>query len=170
MDRLQDCRRYRDEARRRQDRHAPRASRHLLCVDRGNGRRARGLPTNELVPLAEKLLEIPQDLIRTALDLELAEGTIIADQVDEINCIFQLPCPSAERRRPRAASLSAALWQWAGLYSPPNHRNRYGMIAVMDSAMARSAVVVLPLKTAAAIMRAAWKAKRGSEGAGAGCH
>src|ERR1700758_3532103 len=78
-----------------------------------------GLPTNELVPLAEKLLEIPQDLIRTALDLELAEGTVIADLVDEINCIFQLPCPSAERRRPRVASLSAALWQWAGLYSPP---------------------------------------------------
>jgi exodeoxyribonuclease V alpha subunit len=47
-----------------------------------------GLPTNELVPLAEKLLEIPQDVIRTALDLELAEGTVIADQVSEIDCIF----------------------------------------------------------------------------------
>ena len=31
-----------------------------------------GLPTDELVPLAEKLLEVPQELIRTALDLELA--------------------------------------------------------------------------------------------------
>ena len=30
-----------------------------------------GLPTEELVPLAEKLLEVPQELIRTALDLEL---------------------------------------------------------------------------------------------------
>ena len=33
-----------------------------------------GLPTDELVPLAEKLLEVPQELIRTALDLELAGG------------------------------------------------------------------------------------------------
>ena len=34
-----------------------------------------GLPTEELIPLAEKLLEVPQQLIRTALDLELQEGT-----------------------------------------------------------------------------------------------
>jgi hypothetical protein len=38
-----------------------------------------GLPTDELVPFAEKLLEVPQDLIRTALDLELQEGTVVAD-------------------------------------------------------------------------------------------
>jgi exodeoxyribonuclease V alpha subunit len=38
-----------------------------------------GLPTDELVPLAEKLLEVPTDLVRTALDLELADGTVIAD-------------------------------------------------------------------------------------------
>src|SRR6188472_556342 len=30
-----------------------------------------GVPTEELIPLAEKLLEVPQQLIRTALDLEL---------------------------------------------------------------------------------------------------
>jgi exodeoxyribonuclease V alpha subunit len=47
-----------------------------------------GLPTDGLVPLAEKLLEIPQDLIRTALDLELAEGTVIADRVGETDCFF----------------------------------------------------------------------------------
>jgi exodeoxyribonuclease V alpha subunit len=29
-----------------------------------------GLPTDELVPLAEKLLEVPVELIRTALDLD----------------------------------------------------------------------------------------------------
>src|SRR3954466_3962986 len=32
-----------------------------------------GLPTDELVPLAEKLLEVPQQLVLTALDLELQE-------------------------------------------------------------------------------------------------
>ena len=33
-----------------------------------------GLPTGELIPLAEELLEVPQELIRTALDLELSDG------------------------------------------------------------------------------------------------
>src|SRR5436190_21579490 len=40
-----------------------------------------GLPTEELTPLAEKLLEVSQELIRTALDLELQEGTVVADRV-----------------------------------------------------------------------------------------
>jgi hypothetical protein len=35
-----------------------------------------GLPTDELVPLAEKLLEVPDELVRTALDLELQEGCV----------------------------------------------------------------------------------------------
>jgi hypothetical protein len=40
-----------------------------------------GLPSDELIPLAEELLEVPPELIRTALDLELSEGTVIADRV-----------------------------------------------------------------------------------------
>jgi exodeoxyribonuclease V alpha subunit len=56
-----------------------------------------GLPTDGLVPLAEKLLEISQDLIRTALDLELAEGTVIADRVGETDCIFLASLYRAER-------------------------------------------------------------------------
>ncbi len=47
-----------------------------------------GLPRDELVPLAEKLLEVPQQLIRTALELELQEGTVVADRVSEAPCIF----------------------------------------------------------------------------------
>jgi exodeoxyribonuclease V alpha subunit len=35
-----------------------------------------GSPTDELVPLAEELLEVPQDLIRTAIDLELSDSTV----------------------------------------------------------------------------------------------
>ena len=46
-----------------------------------------GLPTEELIPLAEKLLVVPQELIRTALDLELQEGTVVADRVGETPCI-----------------------------------------------------------------------------------
>jgi exodeoxyribonuclease V alpha subunit len=47
-----------------------------------------GLPTAELIPLAEELLEVPQGLIRMALDLELSEGTVIADRVGETPCVF----------------------------------------------------------------------------------
>ena len=47
-----------------------------------------GLPTDELVPLAEKLLEVPVELVRIALDLERTEGTVIADSVGEMSCVF----------------------------------------------------------------------------------
>jgi exodeoxyribonuclease V alpha subunit len=43
-----------------------------------------GLPTDELMPLAEKLLEVPIDLVRTALDLETSEGTVVADSVGDL--------------------------------------------------------------------------------------
>ena len=47
-----------------------------------------GLPTEELVPLAAELLEIPKELVAAALELELAEGTVIADTVDATPCVF----------------------------------------------------------------------------------
>jgi len=47
-----------------------------------------GLPKADLVPLAEKLLEVPTELIVTALDFELAEGAVIADRVGEMDCVF----------------------------------------------------------------------------------
>ena len=56
-----------------------------------------GLPTEELIPLAETLLEVPQGLIRTALDLELQEGTVVADRVGEIPCVFLAGLHRAER-------------------------------------------------------------------------
>jgi exodeoxyribonuclease V alpha subunit len=56
-----------------------------------------GLPTDELVPLTEKLLEVPQRLIRAALDLELHEGTVIADRVGETPCEFLAGMYRAER-------------------------------------------------------------------------
>jgi exodeoxyribonuclease V alpha subunit len=56
-----------------------------------------GLPTDELIPLAEKLLEVPQQLIRTALELELQEGTVVADQVHERPCVFLAGLHRAER-------------------------------------------------------------------------
>jgi exodeoxyribonuclease V alpha subunit len=43
---------------------------------------------DELMPLAQKLLEVPIDLVRAALDLETSEGTVVADSVGETRCIF----------------------------------------------------------------------------------
>ena len=56
-----------------------------------------GLPTDELVPLAERLLEVPKELIRTALDLELQEGAVIAERVGEAPCVFLAGLYRAER-------------------------------------------------------------------------
>src|SRR5467141_4011105 len=47
-----------------------------------------GLPTDDLVPLAVALLEAPTELVRAALDLEISEGTVVADSVGETACIF----------------------------------------------------------------------------------
>ena len=56
-----------------------------------------GLPEEELGPLAAKLLEVPAELIRTALDLELAEGTVVSDTVEDTPCIFLSGLHRAER-------------------------------------------------------------------------
>jgi exodeoxyribonuclease V alpha subunit len=47
-----------------------------------------GLPTEQLIPLAEGLLEAPKELILTALELEQSEGNVIADKVGETACTF----------------------------------------------------------------------------------
>ena len=47
-----------------------------------------GLPTAELFPMAAKLLEVLEELVRTALELELQAGTLVADQVGETPCVF----------------------------------------------------------------------------------
>ena len=47
-----------------------------------------GLPVNELVPLAVGLLEVSSELVQTALDLELADATVVGDSVGETPCIF----------------------------------------------------------------------------------
>ncbi|MGB7100088.1 MAG: ATP-dependent RecD-like DNA helicase [Xanthobacteraceae bacterium] len=56
-----------------------------------------GLPTGELLPLAEELLEVPQDLIRTALELELADGTVVGDSLGETDGVFLASLHNAER-------------------------------------------------------------------------
>ena len=74
-----------------------------------------GLPTDELVPLAEKLLEVPAQLIRTALGLELQDGTVIADQVGETPCVFLAGLYRAERTiadRLMGLANGTLTWPW----------------------------------------------------------
>ena len=47
-----------------------------------------GLPVSELTALAVKLLDVPEDLVGIALELELTEKTVIADSVAETPCVF----------------------------------------------------------------------------------
>lgn len=47
-----------------------------------------GLPRDELMHLAESLLEVPAALVQTALELELGEKTVVADLVGETDCVF----------------------------------------------------------------------------------
>jgi len=47
-----------------------------------------GLPTEQLIPLAEELLEAPKELILTALELERSDGAVIADKVGDTACTF----------------------------------------------------------------------------------
>jgi exodeoxyribonuclease V alpha subunit len=56
-----------------------------------------GLPADELILLAQKLLEVPPDLVETALGLELQDGTVVADDLDGRRCIFLGALYRAER-------------------------------------------------------------------------
>ena len=73
-----------------------------------------GLPTEELIPLAVELLEVPKELVQTALDLELIEGTVIADAVGDVPCIFLGGLHRAEKViAERVRCLSRAAMPWA---------------------------------------------------------
>ncbi len=75
-----------------------------------------GLPTADLVPLAEKLLEVGPDLIRTALDLELAGGAVIADSLGETDCIFLASLYRSEQAiAQKLLALSRAKLPWAAI-------------------------------------------------------
>ena len=56
-----------------------------------------GLPLEDLVPMAEQLLEIPASIVEEALDLELEGGEVVADEVDGRRCIFLAGLHRSER-------------------------------------------------------------------------
>ena len=75
-----------------------------------------GLPTADLVPLAEKLLEVGPDLIRTALDLELSDGAVIADRLGEIDCIFLASLYRSEQAiASKLLAITKAKLPWAAI-------------------------------------------------------
>ena len=47
-----------------------------------------GLPAEELLPLATALLEAPGGLVQSAIDEELAAGSVVADAVGDTPCVF----------------------------------------------------------------------------------
>ena len=47
-----------------------------------------GLPEGQLLKLTAELIEVPHDRIEAALALELQDGAVIADTVEDLRCIF----------------------------------------------------------------------------------
>jgi exodeoxyribonuclease V alpha subunit len=75
-----------------------------------------GLPVDDLVPLAASLLEVPVELIRTALDLELSERAVIADTVGSTPCVFLAGLLRAERLiAERIQSLLKGVLPWPAI-------------------------------------------------------
>ena len=56
-----------------------------------------GLPTKELIPLTQTLLEVPPELVETALGHELEGGSVIADDLEGRRCVFLAGLYRAER-------------------------------------------------------------------------
>jgi exodeoxyribonuclease V alpha subunit len=77
-----------------------------------------GLPTEQLIPLAEELLEAPKELILTALELEQSEGVVIADTVGETACTFLAGLYRAEQTiADRLLRINGKLpWTWIDEY------------------------------------------------------
>ncbi len=74
-----------------------------------------GLPADTLRPLAGDLLEVPEDLVQTALDLELSEGVVTRDRVGETNCIFLTGLYRAEQtiaERLKSLLNGTLPWPW----------------------------------------------------------
>ena len=66
-----------------------------------------GLPVEELTTLAAKLLEVPDDLIATALALELEAGEVVADLAGWPSlCVPRRPVPGRTDHRRTAAGLA----------------------------------------------------------------
>jgi exodeoxyribonuclease V alpha subunit len=98
----------------------PRARRHLLRASRGHRRGALRPAEGRAGLAAERLLEVPAELIGTALDFELAEGTVVADRVGDNDCVFLAGCTWPNRRSPSGCCACGRARR------PGRHRRREG--------------------------------------------
>ncbi len=72
-----------------------------------------GLPVSELAPGAAKLLDIPEPLVREALGLELAAGTVVEEPVGGAPCVFLAGLHAAEKTiAARIRSLAGGRVPW----------------------------------------------------------
>jgi exodeoxyribonuclease V alpha subunit len=72
-----------------------------------------GLPREELLALTRELLEVPAELVETALCLELQDATVIADDLDGRRCVFLAGLYRAEREiAGRLKALAAGKPPW----------------------------------------------------------
>ena len=95
--RVQDRRRHRHAARHRHDAmiRIRAGIAHALTEAMDDGHC--GLPAEELLPAAATLLDAPEDLVRTAVEEELAAGNVVADAAGDTPCVFLAGLYGAER-------------------------------------------------------------------------
>jgi exodeoxyribonuclease V alpha subunit len=61
-----------------------------------------GLPHEDLLALTRELLEVPAELVDTALGFEFQDGTVIADDLEGRRCVFLAGLYPAEREIARS--------------------------------------------------------------------
>ena len=75
-----------------------------------------GLPVDELIALTCNLLEVPEELIDTAMALELEAGTVVKDMLDGRHCVFLSGLYRAEQAiAERLLSLVAGRPPWPSI-------------------------------------------------------
>ena len=75
-----------------------------------------GLPEEQLVALTRELLEVPEDLVASALGLELEAGDVVADTLDGQRCVFLSGLHRAEREiAERLRRLAAGAPPWPAI-------------------------------------------------------
>ena len=72
-----------------------------------------GVPHEELLALTVQLLEVPAEIVETALNLELQDGAVVADNLDGRRCVFLAGLYRAEREiGEKLAALAAGRPPW----------------------------------------------------------
>ena len=81
-----------------------------------------GLPADEIILLAQKLLDVPPDLVETALVLKLQDGTVVADDLDGRRCIFLSALYRAEREiAEKLKALASKTPPWPSIEADKSH-------------------------------------------------